>query len=99
MHLWVEPAGGEQKSTYVEQKTVTLIYPYPADTRQTVGSISSAANFERRNTSCRGIPVDNRSSSEDIGELGVGDAVARGDGESGRNESSSTRRNTYTLNY
>jgi hypothetical protein len=29
MHLWVEPAGGEQKSADVEQKTVTLIYPYP----------------------------------------------------------------------
>jgi hypothetical protein len=27
--LWLEPAGGEQKSTVVEQKTVTLIYPYP----------------------------------------------------------------------
>ncbi len=33
---WVEPAGreewksgGEQKSAYIEQKTVTLIYPYP----------------------------------------------------------------------
>jgi hypothetical protein len=29
MHLWVEPAGGEQKSADVEQKMVTLIYPYP----------------------------------------------------------------------
>jgi len=29
MHLWVEPAGGEQKSADIEQKTVTLIYPYP----------------------------------------------------------------------
>jgi hypothetical protein len=29
MHLWVEPAGGEQKSADVERKTVTLIYPYP----------------------------------------------------------------------
>jgi hypothetical protein len=26
---WVEPAGGELKSADVEQKTVTLIYPYP----------------------------------------------------------------------
>jgi hypothetical protein len=26
---WVEPAGGELKSANVEQKTVTLIYPYP----------------------------------------------------------------------
>jgi hypothetical protein len=25
----VEPAGGERKSADVEQKTVTLIYPYP----------------------------------------------------------------------
>ncbi len=29
MRLWVEPAGGEQKSADVERKTVTLIYPYP----------------------------------------------------------------------
>jgi hypothetical protein len=29
MCLWVEPAGGEQKSADVEQKMVTLIYPYP----------------------------------------------------------------------
>ncbi len=57
MHLWVEPAGGEQKSTDVDRKTVTLIYPYPADTRQTVGSLSSAANIERRNISCRGTVV------------------------------------------
>jgi hypothetical protein len=28
MHLSVEPAGGEQKSADVEQKMVTLIYPY-----------------------------------------------------------------------
>jgi hypothetical protein len=27
--LWVEPAGGERKSTDVEWKTVMLIYPYP----------------------------------------------------------------------
>jgi len=27
--LWVEPAGGERKSADVEQKMVTLIYPYP----------------------------------------------------------------------
>ncbi len=31
MHLWVEPAGGEQKSADVEQKTVMLIYPYPSE--------------------------------------------------------------------
>ncbi len=30
MHLWVEPAGGEQKSADIEWKTVTLIYPYRA---------------------------------------------------------------------
>jgi len=30
MRLWVEPAGGERKSADVEEKTVTLIYPYPA---------------------------------------------------------------------
>jgi hypothetical protein len=30
MHLWVEPAAGERKSANVEQKMVTLIYPYPA---------------------------------------------------------------------
>jgi hypothetical protein len=29
MHLWVEPAGGEQKSADVERKMVMLIYPYP----------------------------------------------------------------------
>jgi hypothetical protein len=29
MLLWVEPAGGEQKSDNIEQKTVMLIYPYP----------------------------------------------------------------------
>jgi hypothetical protein len=29
MHLWVELAGGERKSADIEQKTVTLIYPYP----------------------------------------------------------------------
>jgi hypothetical protein len=29
MHLWVEPAGGEWKSADIEQKMVTLIYPYP----------------------------------------------------------------------
>ncbi len=29
MHWCAEPAGGEQKSADVEQKTVTLIYPYP----------------------------------------------------------------------
>ncbi len=29
MRLWVEPAGRERKSVHVEQKTVTLIYPYP----------------------------------------------------------------------
>ncbi len=29
MCLWVEPAGREWKSADVEQKTVTLIYPYP----------------------------------------------------------------------
>jgi hypothetical protein len=29
MRLWVEPAGGEQKSTNIEQKMVTLIYLYP----------------------------------------------------------------------
>jgi len=29
MHLWVEPAGREQKSADVELKMVTLIYPYP----------------------------------------------------------------------
>jgi hypothetical protein len=29
MHLWVQPAGGEWKSANVEQKMVTLIYPYP----------------------------------------------------------------------
>jgi hypothetical protein len=28
MRLWVEPAGGEQKSADVEQKMVTLFYPY-----------------------------------------------------------------------
>jgi hypothetical protein len=28
MRLWVEPAGGEQKSAYVERKMVTLIYTY-----------------------------------------------------------------------
>ncbi len=27
MRLWVEPAGGEQKSADVERKTVMLIYP------------------------------------------------------------------------
>jgi hypothetical protein len=27
MHLWVEPAVGEQKSAEVEGKTVTLTYP------------------------------------------------------------------------
>jgi hypothetical protein len=27
---WVEPAGGEQKSADIEQKMVTLIYPYPS---------------------------------------------------------------------
>jgi hypothetical protein len=30
MHLWVEPAGGEWKSSDVEWKTVMLIYPYPS---------------------------------------------------------------------
>ncbi len=30
MRLWVEPAGGEQKSADIERKTVTLIYPYPS---------------------------------------------------------------------
>jgi hypothetical protein len=29
MRLWVEPAGGEQKSADIERKMVTLIYPYP----------------------------------------------------------------------
>ncbi len=29
MRLWVEPSGGEQKSADIEQKMVTLIYPYP----------------------------------------------------------------------
>jgi hypothetical protein len=29
MSLWVELAGGEQKSADVERKMVTLIYPYP----------------------------------------------------------------------
>jgi hypothetical protein len=29
MHLWVEPAGGEQKSADFEWKMVTIIYPYP----------------------------------------------------------------------
>ncbi len=34
MHLWVEPAGGERKSANVEQKMVTLIYPYPFTTKR-----------------------------------------------------------------
>ncbi len=29
MRLYVEPAGGEQKSADIERKMVTLIYPYP----------------------------------------------------------------------
>jgi hypothetical protein len=30
MCLWVEPAGGEQKSADIERQMVMLIYPYPS---------------------------------------------------------------------
>jgi hypothetical protein len=38
MRLWVEAAGREQKSA--EQKTVTLIYPYPKRSSLFVRSVS-----------------------------------------------------------
>ncbi len=41
MRLWVEPAGGEWKSTDVEQKMVKLIYPYRRFWNRDVGLITS----------------------------------------------------------
>jgi hypothetical protein len=52
MRLWVEPAGGEQKSADVEWKMVTLIYPYPiALDEMTVDEIALAVWSRNNNPS------------------------------------------------
>jgi hypothetical protein len=45
MHLWVEPAGRERKSANVEQKTVTLIYPYPKQNMTSLRGQASGAKM------------------------------------------------------